>query len=655
MPLRGQGMENARTISSLPQLPAVQSAPYTNLIASWWEREISVWRIGAKAQQKNPRQKVARMLLKGEENVSSVSITADGSLLAVATAAEVKVFHLRQRLSSDGKSSLKIRKINFPDSLRNQGARLLHFSPDGRWLALVTHESEVILARMNKDSEAKPKFSVLKTAVWLLRNNRSSGDFGFVAKTGQNYIYTINRIAFSPDSTILVVSDLSGYLDSWALEGREDFTATSAKVMREKSSDDSDDSDDDEDEANATFIYGQRWIRNPCGHELPRVDSAAVVLSFRPSKAGGVQRHHENPAAQPTSDSLHAHSQQLHHSEQTVFVLTAKHQIYEFDVWLGKLSDWSRKNPTKYLPLEFRRIRDRAMGCIWDVQDGKEGKMHERIWLYGSSWLSMLDLSHDFAPLANNSTKVKQEDVALDNDIEREPLMASKKRKRSSIGGNEGQKLTEHGSGAGSKIPRSELRGIGRKVRKSVGPDSTIAETVWLDGVNIGSSSFDSNNNIDDAYNNIGNTNTPNLTNGHQPNENRITHDDDIILADGTDEDMDHTEASDVADGDGSEGKKVKKWHCVYKYRPILGVVPLGTASVAEANSILKKKDEIGKARMGKKVANGSNRENEEHRDEVENRVGQGRFTLPEVAIVERPLWDLDLPPRFVGTHERER
>jgi U3 small nucleolar RNA-associated protein 4 len=47
-------------------------------------------------------------------------------------------------------------------------------------------------------------------------------------------------------------------------------------------------------------------------------------------------------------------------------------------------------------------------------------------------------------------------------------------------------------------------------------------------------------------------------------------------------------------------------WH-TFKYRPILGIVPIGD-----------------------------------------------RSTPLEVVLVERPPWDLDLPPRFVGSHERE-
>lgn len=60
-------------------------------------------------------------------------------------------------------------------------------------------------------------------------------------------------------------------------------------------------------------------------------------------------------------------------------------------------------------------------------------------------------------------------------------------------------------------------------------------------------------------------------------------------------------------DGDLEQQKqKAEHWWHTFKYRPILGMVPIGVDSEAL-----------------------------------------------EVVLVERPSWELDLPPRFVGTHER--
>jgi U3 small nucleolar RNA-associated protein 4 len=66
-------------------------------------------------------------------------------------------------------------------------------------------------------------------------------------------------------------------------------------------------------------------------------------------------------------------------------------------------------------------------------------------------------------------------------------------------------------------------------------------------------------------------------------------------------------EARDVAVGQVGEGKHHDSWWHTFKYRPILGMVA------------------------------------------ISGEEGQP----PEVVLVERPSWDLDLPPRFVGTHEK--
>ena len=65
-------------------------------------------------------------------------------------------------------------------------------------------------------------------------------------------------------------------------------------------------------------------------------------------------------------------------------------------------------------------------------------------------------------------------------------------------------------------------------------------------------------------------------------------------------------------------------WH-TYKYRPILGVVALGIEACAEFQSVSNGGD-VYAARRG-----------------------------AEVALVERPMWDLDLPPRYHGDQEWEK
>ena len=45
LPLREFGKEHHRKLSSLPQIPQLASSPLSRLVMSFWDREISIWRV----------------------------------------------------------------------------------------------------------------------------------------------------------------------------------------------------------------------------------------------------------------------------------------------------------------------------------------------------------------------------------------------------------------------------------------------------------------------------------------------------------------------------------------------------------------------------------------------------------------------------------
>lgn len=45
LPLREFGKEHHRKLSSLPQIPQLASSPSSRLVMSFWDREISIWRV----------------------------------------------------------------------------------------------------------------------------------------------------------------------------------------------------------------------------------------------------------------------------------------------------------------------------------------------------------------------------------------------------------------------------------------------------------------------------------------------------------------------------------------------------------------------------------------------------------------------------------
>lgn len=45
LPLREFGKEHHRKLSSLPQVPQLASSPSSRLVMSFWDREVSLWRV----------------------------------------------------------------------------------------------------------------------------------------------------------------------------------------------------------------------------------------------------------------------------------------------------------------------------------------------------------------------------------------------------------------------------------------------------------------------------------------------------------------------------------------------------------------------------------------------------------------------------------
>ncbi|GAM88422.1 hypothetical protein ANO11243_064550 [Dothideomycetidae sp. 11243] len=499
LPLREMNRENHRRLPGLPQNQPCASAPNARLLVSWWERQVCVWRIGSQeisglTLDNRSRQLVLKLCISGEENITSAAISNDGRLLTVSTLTATKSFQLRQSKRQDDR--LRASPIELPLDVSKSGSKCAAISPDGRWLAIVCLSNDIKVMRVTTKQEDAQHLEVVKDSAELDRVYRKT-----MGQTGlKSYDSSINRLIFSPDSDLLCASDVSGHIDTYALDG--DFDATAAPSVRVKpqkntkktaarptaSDSDSDDSPEDEDDFPLSF-FGQSWTESPIALKLPRCESAPLIMSFHPSPPN---RH-------------------------LMVVITQHHQIYEFDMRAGKLSDWSRRNPTGTMPPELRGIKERVTGLIWDprppplaltngAQDSvQDSSRNERIWLHGSSWLAMLDISQEFS------------------------------------------------SAISSSEPQDNL---------------SLTTTTDDDDEDMDAEAMD----IDDA-----------------------------AAAAGP---LRKLDTSDESDGETKHAVLPRRrWWCTYKYRPILGVVPLG--------------------------GNGAGDEEQEHRP-------------VEVVLIERPLWDLE-------------
>ena len=600
VPIREFGREHHRILSSLPQQPVVRSAPRKNLLVSWWDREVSIWAVSRamgiqsdETSQAPSRKLVAKVLLQGDESILSADITADGSLLAVSTLSEIRVFRLKEKIDS----TISLRKTNLPNGYALAGAKIVQFSPDGKWLLFVACTNKIQLLRITL-AHTKTAFEFLSPSVELKRLPRKAAKAKYMHGSLAEYDRSACRVAFSADSRILVTGDLSGNLDTFVLEGHEDLSQE-PPVTKEKDHDDTSSSssslssdDDSEPEDNPTLIYAQHWRRSPTAHLVPTLPSRPLIMSFRPSSSplaltNGTSLPH------PTRHNPYPHSHDLPSGEDRLLILTALHQMYEINVLAGQISDWSRRNPTSALPKEFRHLRDRGMGCVWDVASpSPSSPKRERIWLYGSGWLWMFDLGQNL-PIAENSESEQENGKALEGW----GMRKHKKRKR----GREGEKMKmieqdgymngeikhrkERDTGAGSKVAVEELHtGIGRKMRKVEGEKTAF---IHLDNKDHrhGNPDSDDENGDDDAAPEQGSSKA--LMSLRRGEETAV---------------QQQTESP--------------AYWATYKYRPILGIVPI--------------------------------RGQVEDGDAVAGKNGAG----VEVALVERPMFEVDLPGRYYGDQE---
>lgn len=635
-PVQEFGKEYHRTVSGLPQQSCVVSALSKRLLLSWWDRELRIWTIEERQDipgdqdEGNPRGRklVAKIALQGDANITSADFTANGDMVAVSTIAGVKLFRLRQK-----GDILKVQSLPTTATFADSGAKQVQFSPDARWLVCITLENKVQISRLDNIQEAPRarKPLPLKSTV-LKRISRDPIVSKHLHGSLGSYDRSINHVAFSSDSKILSISDLSGYIDTWILKGLEDLT------QENEATNDGDDSSSNEssasdEESRPQPILGQHWIRNPATSRIPKLPTAPVVLSFRPSQSKLPVTNH------PTTNGID--HEPPTHGEDRLLIITADNNIREYQTLTGSLTPWSRRNPHACFPTEYRNLKDRAKGVIWDIHHQRE-----RLWVWGVSWLWMFDLAQDLpsvdddasttAPppvkaltngdhnpgpttiplakaLTNGDHTPNSPSANINNDdaVAPTPPKPSKrekrKRKRSQYNeqptknydnnnDNATRNLPNRDTGAGSRIPDHELNtGLSHQIKRVRGADANATRTIDL---------RHHRGREDDAF---------------SSEEDEVAQDSLALklakLRREGDRDGGFNGEEDATREGEEESLDEKKppphWH-TFKYRPILGIVPLGTGAEG----------------------------------------GEGGTGRVEVALVERPLWEMDLPARYQGDQE---
>ncbi|OHF01129.1 U3 small nucleolar RNA-associated protein [Colletotrichum orchidophilum] len=567
LPFKELGRENHRTLSGLPQSPPLTSAPSARMVVGWWDREIHIWKLqksfdglygadgaDADASLENNRKLLKTILVKGESNITSAAITADGSFLVAATGTDVKAFHL-QHHNPTKPSDVKLASVAMPKAFSN-GASKIILSPNGNYIAAVQKGSKVLVAKVVRgDDDDDNNTIIIQKPRVVRRLDRKTSKQQSQVGLG-NYERNITQLVFSPDSRMLASADLTGYIDTWVLGKPQDTTSEDDDEAASASSDSEDSSNEDDMAAVTTTTSSESWIRNPRASLMPRLPAPPVVLSF--------------------SDETVAATDGATTTDYTLVAVTTAWHILAFHPVAGALTSWSRRNPISRLPTTIRDTRDLAKGLLWQGS---------RIWIYGVSFLFMLDLSQDLG-IPTGST---------DPETALVPHQAGTKRKRR--GG------PESGAGArmdvGAIVPHQVDRFVGSKAGKEWQDDIEKNAPKDEDAMDVDGDSADDNDEEEEEEGH----NASDSEGGELAalrNRNRET----------------QTEA-------GAEGKT--RWWYTYKYRPILGIAPLSSGAAGGAGA------GAGAGADG---------------DETD---------ALEAVLVERPIWEVDLPARYFGAKEWER
>jgi len=459
-----------------------------------------------------------------EEYITSAAVSPlphdAGYVLAVATIGEVKLFCLRtpKRTGSD---VLRVQKIILPESfplkkseykdssdseaedygdeeipLSEVGARQVRFSPDGRWLLIITPSSEILIADLSITASInhKEKSAIAITSVHSLPRSSSSATKGTRSTPSKKkqdegtlsaYVHTITKTSFSTTSRLLSVGELSGKITTYSLS-----RSTS-------------------------------WEQNPTS--IPVLTAAPTVLSYRP----------HTPRDNDDDDN---------DDDELVLLPADTQTIHLFSTTTGLLTPWSRANPMpSHLPIEFAAAADRAVDAFWEHGD------RDRLWCWSANWVWMFDFSRDW-PALGVSFNVSAE-------------ARGKKRKKTmgtavgSVSGARGKMAFPMGLVEQSEAEEAIEEGEGR---------GEVA-AVWSD-----------------------------------------------------DGDIDGDTGGEGRKGSTRKRKGQKPYWGSWRYRSLLGLLPVGRKEVVEM--------------FGTGWGKGGREEG---------------LKAVEMVVVERPVWDVGLPPRF--------
>lgn len=197
-----------RKLAISQQKPNVVIKSSKNLIIMWQDQHIKIWKVFSDEESSNKHKLVAKLTLADDENITSVSINEEATLLAVSRLTSLKVFELSQ--PNDNNYKLKVSKIRdetFDSSFR--GAKKVVFYSNNKLLVL-TPEEEILKFVVDSDNQTVSLENEIETV-------NSTVD----KKSKLTYNSTIKNLAISKDSKYLAISRFNCSIEIMVLDEDE--------------------------------------------------------------------------------------------------------------------------------------------------------------------------------------------------------------------------------------------------------------------------------------------------------------------------------------------------------------------------------------------------------------------------------------------------
>ncbi|PFH59730.1 hypothetical protein XA68_11940 [Ophiocordyceps unilateralis] len=546
VPLKEMGRENHRAVSYLPQQPPIASASYCRFMVGWWDRQVHIWVLKKTASDLLTSAEDAVDVKQNRKLLKSIVVRGDSNITSAAI---------------DDKGRLLIVATTTDVKAFHLGHR------DPVKPSDVTVTSLKLPRDMTRLGASQLKLSPNGEWLCLVREGRrvlmaslryegASQGLPAISVRCQRlsrlhrdiprYITNGGLGNYDRNITQIAFSADSRMLAVADLAGYVDTWSLCGSGDGGQNASSGVD-DDDNDASSSSSDSGGEQLEAADGDVRWKRNAAAKQMPKLPSAPVVLSFSNHVPAR-----GCQAGDEADSADDYVLAAVTSLWHVLTFHPRHGSLTPWSRRHPRAALPLAIQKIRDLPKGILWQGS---------RMWAYGVSFLLMLDLSQNYSVAADDS-RVAQ----------------GRKRKRAGPTTGAGDINERHG------LAPHKIRKYGRGGQCEV----VVA------GRAVKENESDSDEELAEV-------------------------DDEVAQSEQSDrEGAQATDGKEVKATNGEEAKatnggqvqtKRKNWWLTFKYRPMLGIVPLNKADDQAL----------------------------------------------EVALVERPSWDKEMPERYYADHELER